>query len=196
MLENNNNIFTSTADMFERLDKQIFEFLKDISPNVAEFEKLEVEQQQELITTIAEKGYTFCDQVLSVSWGQDSEKAIFELQNANKTDLTNDLKVRFEELHKVLKAFFCGDNDIILKKIKDFTIMNFTLDAGLYLKETIRQLRRIAAQTAKDSGTNLMASSNEYRVGKSSKISNFFWKLYEETLKVIVDAILKKSYPN
>jgi len=196
MLENNKNIFTSIANMFEHLDNQVFEFLKDISPYVAEFEKLEVEQQQELITTIAEKGYTFCDQILSVSWGQDSEKAIFELQNANKIDLANDLKVRFEELHKVLKAFFCSDNDIILKKIKDFTIMNFTLDAGSYLKETIRQLRRIAAQMAKDSGTNLIASSNKYRVRKGNKVSNFLWKLYEVTLKVIVDAILKKSYPN
>ncbi len=30
---------------------------------------------------------------------------------------------------------------------------------------------------------------------KGSKVGNFFWKLYEKTLKVIVDAVLEKWWP-
>ena len=189
------NIFFEIANRFESLDKQIFEFLRGISPLIYDFENLDIKQQQELISAIAEKGDAFCDQVLSVYWGQDGEKAIFELQNANKTDLTNNLKIRFEELHKILDAFFCGDKEVMFKKIKNFTRINFTLDAGLYLEETIRQLRRIAEQLPEGTGTNSLASSNEVEVGTGSKVSNFFWKLYEKTLTVIVDAILGKPYP-
>ena len=34
-----------------------------------------------------------------------------------------------------------------------------------------------------------------FRFLSSGKISNFFWKLYEKTLKVIVDAVLERCWP-
>jgi len=43
---------------------------------------------------------------------------------------------------------------------------------------------------AKSAGTGQNASP-----AKSGRLGNFFWKLYEKTLKVVVDAVLEKIFP-
>ena len=86
--------------------------------------------------------------MLKLCWGQDFlEKAVFELQNTNKADLADDLKNRFEALKKSFGNFFRID---LSKGISNFGIMQYNLEAGLNLKETVRQLRRIAVNMQTD----------------------------------------------
>jgi hypothetical protein len=141
------NIFTVIANELEELDNRVILLLNNISSDVKAFKSSNSNKQQILLSAIQEKvkenHEKFYDELLKLSCRQDIlEKAVFELQNTNKADLADDLKNRFEALKKSFGNFFRID---LSKGISNFGMIQYMIEAGLILKETVRQLRRIAA---------------------------------------------------
>ena len=72
-------------------------------------------------------------------------------------------------------------------------LVNIVRGAAYQLAEDLQEI----AQTAREEVTSERAieSKQDATPARSGRIGTWLWKLYEKTLKVIIDAVLERSWP-
>lgn len=127
------------------------------------------------------------------SWCYNKEKLLL-LEKTN-TNIGDKVERDFAEADKLQQEYESWrDKDITEDNEEEFTLLIDSLKGALY--ELSDNLHQIAEYANEELITHKPAEKEQNTPSaKFLGIKAFIWKLYEKTLKVIVDAVLEKLWP-